>query len=110
MRFYRRIWGDLVFKSKLEVGNIWGYTDIGVQSSEKFYLGGPNNLRGYAPFSVGPYHFEGTGKFIDGGLNQMFSMTELEYPIAKDVGLKFVLFYDTGDSFNRWDALAPGGI
>ena len=107
LRFFQRVWGDLVFKNKIEFGYIWGYSKIGVQSSEKFYLGGPNNLRGYSPFSIGPYEYTGTQKYVNGGLTETYLMSELEYPIAKEVGLKFVLFYDSGDAYDRWDAFAP---
>jgi outer membrane protein insertion porin family len=34
-------------------------------------------------------------------------MSELEYPVVRDVGLKFVLFYDAGDAFNRFSDLDP---
>jgi outer membrane protein insertion porin family len=53
-RYYRKVWGDLTFRSKLEGGSIWDYRGDGVQRNERFFLGGANNLRGYPYASVGP--------------------------------------------------------
>jgi outer membrane protein insertion porin family len=107
LRFYRKIWGELTFRTKVEGGAIWDYKGDGVQSGELFRLGGPNNLRGYPSFSIGPNRdVPGLGKFVAGGLNQFFYMAELEYPISKDVGLKAVLFYDAGDAFDKFNRLA----
>jgi len=103
-RIYRKIWGDLTWRAKLEAGNIAPLREDGrVQSSEKFRLGGPNNLRGYQAYGVGPTHATPDGRIlVDGGRNELFSMWELEYPIANEIGLKAVLFYDAGDSFNEY--------
>ncbi|MCO5141771.1 MAG: outer membrane protein assembly factor BamA [Oligoflexia bacterium] len=103
MRFYRKIWGDLTFRTKLEGGTLWDYKKVDVQSAERFYLGGPNNLRGYSSFSVGPTTIFQGSSILTGGLHQFFYMAELEYPLVKDVGLKFVLFYDLGDAFNKFN-------
>lgn len=110
-RIYRKIWGDLTWRAKLEVGNIVpfrtvgaGVTNGGVQASERFRLGGPNSLRGYPAYSIGPLRtFPADGRvFVNGGKNELFSMWELEYPIANEIGLKAVLFYDAGDAFDEW--------
>lgn len=102
-RIYRKIWGDLTFRSKLEGGTIWDYGGSGVQRNERFLLGGSNNLRGYSYASVGPLTNKGVNS---GGLHQMIFMSELEYPVARDIGLKFVVFYDAGDSFNQFDQVS----
>ena len=101
-RWYRKIWGELTFRNKFEVGTIWGYSREDVQSTEKFILGGPNNLRGFPSYSVGPSHSVGSQIFIDGALNDVIYMAELEYPIAKEIGLKAVVFFDAGDAFNSY--------
>lgn len=107
LRFYRKIWGELTVRTKVEGGSIWDYKGDGVQSGELFRLGGPNNLRGYRSFSVAPIRdVPGVGKFPAGGYHQFFYMAELEYPIAKDVGLKAVIFYDAGDAFDKFNRIA----
>jgi outer membrane protein insertion porin family len=103
MRYYKRIWGDLVFRSKAEGGNIYDYSHRGVQTNERFYLGGANNLRGYLDYSIGPQDEIGGQNYFIGGLNQFHVMAELEHPLVKDVGLKAVIFYDAGDVFNRFN-------
>jgi outer membrane protein insertion porin family len=102
-RIYRKIWGDLTWRAKVEVGNIAAFTGQGVQSSEKFRLGGPNNLRGYPAYGVGPIEYGRDNRFhVLGGTNELYTMWELEYPIANDIGLKAVAFYDAGNSFNEY--------
>ncbi|MGZ3656262.1 MAG: outer membrane protein assembly factor BamA [Bdellovibrionota bacterium] len=101
-RIYRKVWGDLTWRAKVEVGNIGAFTTQGVQSSEKFRLGGPNNMRGYPAFGVGPTESFGDAIHVTGGVNEMFTMWELEYPIANEIGLKAVAFYDAGNSFNDY--------
>jgi outer membrane protein insertion porin family len=103
-RIYRKIWGDLTFRSKLEMGNIWDYGGNGVQRGERFLLGGSNDLRGYLYATVGPDSPDGV-RFNAGGLNKVIFMSELEYPLSKDVGLKLVMFYDAGDSFDQFNQI-----
>lgn len=106
VRFYRKIIGDLVFRVKLQKGTIWNYSDHPVQTSELFSLGGADNLRGYNFLSIGPQQNIGGRNFLIGGRNELFGMSELEYPLAREIGLKAVLFYDAGDAFNEYHQLA----
>jgi outer membrane protein insertion porin family len=101
-RIYRKIWGELTWRAHLEIGNIAAFTGQGVQSSEKFRLGGPNNLRGYPAYGVGPTEAFGDAIHVLGGLNELYTMWELEYPIANEIGLKFVAFYDAGNAFDDY--------
>ncbi len=102
-RIYRKIWGDLTWRAKAEAGAIAAFRNDGrIQSSERFRLGGPNNLRGYPAYRVGPTRNENGLIFTEGGKNEFFTMWELEYPIASEIGLKAVLFYDAGDAFNQF--------
>lgn len=101
-RWFHRVAGDLVFRTKFEFGNIWDYQGDGVQTTEKFILGGPNNLRGFPSYSVGPSHNVNGSIFYDGALNDIIYMAELEYPLVKDIGLKAVVFFDAGDAFESY--------
>lgn len=107
-RYYHSVIEDLVFRTKMELGNVYNYTNEDVQTGERFRLGGPNSLKGYDSFAVAPiksYKSPSTGAITDlqlGALNEAFYVAELEYPIVKDVGLKFVLFYDIGDAFDKY--------
>ncbi len=100
-RFYHKIWGDLTFRTDQESGEIYSVGGKPVPPSEKFYLGGPNNLKGYDLFLVGPNQTDQSGNIQPlGGVFEAFSLFEMEYPIIKEAGLKGVLFYDIG---NAWD-------
>lgn len=102
LRFYRKIIGDLVFRAKLEGGSLYDYKGDGIQRSERFFLGGSNNLRGYSFASIGPLSDPiGGVRYNSGGLHQGVFMSELEYPIVSEVGLKAVVFYDAGDAFDK---------
>jgi outer membrane protein insertion porin family len=104
-RFYHKVIGDLVFRNSTEVGNISGGA---VPPSQKFYLGGPNNMKGFPLFSLGPQgpSVDRNGNVIVpiplGGNTESYSLFELEYPLLKEAGIKGVLFFDVGNtaSFN----------
>jgi len=106
-RFYRRVIGDLVFRNSVEVGQITGMENHPIPPSEKFYLGGPNNMKGYDYLSLGPSMIGSNGVRVPlGGGFQAFSLFELEYPLIRDAGLKFVTFFDAG---NSWERIPVGG-
>jgi outer membrane protein insertion porin family len=104
-RYYQRLVGDLVFRNSIEYGQANGYGGEAVPPSERFYLGGPNNLKGYQFYAVGPQRVktatDGVTQFRipEGGSYSMFGLFELEHPIIKEAGLKFVAFYDVGNVF-----------
>jgi outer membrane protein insertion porin family len=102
-RVYHHLAGDLVFRNSTEMGHIEGLGTRPLPPSEEFFLGGPNNMKGYEFYTLGPYIIGSQGEEIPtGGTFELFSLFELEYPIIKEAGLKFVLFYDAGNSFVRF--------
>jgi outer membrane protein insertion porin family len=103
-RFYHKIVGDLVFRNSTDVGHIEALGGKTLPPSEKFYLGGPNNLKGYEFFTVGPRKQSPVSELGIplGGVLQMYSLFELEYPIIREAGLKLVAFYDAGNAFDRF--------
>jgi outer membrane protein insertion porin family len=104
-RFYFRIVGDLVFRNSTEFGQILGLGGAPIPPSEKFFLGGPNNMKGFQLFSLGPSRTvvpsSGGAPFSQpiGGTTEFFSLFEVEYPILREAGIKAVLFFDAG---NNW--------
>ena len=113
-RFYKKIIGDLVFRTSAEVGDISPFGNRALPPSEKFFLGGPNNLKGYNAFSVSPSRpgfsaVDGSPVTVPlGGSFESFSLFEFEYPLLREAGLKWVLFYDLGNSWDSvpsWDYL-----
>jgi outer membrane protein insertion porin family len=103
-RFYTRLVGDLVFRTSQEIGQMWSLGDKQLPPSEKFYLGGPNNMKGYQLFLLGP-QVDDNGRALPlGGAFEAFALFELEYPLIREAGLKWVVFFDAG---NCWET-APG--
>lgn len=115
-RYYKNIFWDVVFRNNLSYGVVSSIDDRPIPFTELFRLGGPNNLRGFAFRSVGTRKF--SQKYYDqlvppagtltpavaqqeaftvvGGTQQFFYMAELEFPLAKEAGMRAVVFYDTG--------------
>ncbi|HTL12788.1 MAG TPA: outer membrane protein assembly factor BamA, partial [Bdellovibrionota bacterium] len=100
-RFYKRLIGDLVFRNSIEYGQAVQTSDRNVPPSERFFLGGPNNLKGYDIFKVSPGDQDSTTKAFRalGGTSEVFALFEMEYPLIKEAGLKWVVFFDAGDAF-----------
>lgn len=88
--------------------------DLGILSTfnqqlifENYAMGGITTLRGYYYRSVGPVVNAARlrnptaplNSFIIGGNKQFLTNLELEFPIVKQIGLSFVLFYDMGNVF-----------
>lgn len=77
---------------------------------EKFYLGGINTLRGYDGRTVSPYktveiinNVNGvpyTERSYTGGSTEAVLNLEITIPLIKEAGLKGVVFYDTGNSYD----------
>lgn len=97
-RYYRPVLEDLVFRTKLEFGQILQTTDKNIPSAEKFYLGGPNNLKGFNTFTVSP-RSPAPALVPLGGSTEFLYIAEFETPLIKEAGLKLVFFYDMGNSY-----------
>ncbi len=107
-RFYKRVFGPVVFKVNTEMGLITSRQIVPV--FERFYLGGIFTIRGYRLQSVGPQ--AGVASAGDpnlpiafdgrpiGGDFQAFYNIELEFPIVEQVGIKGVIFSDGGNAWN----------
>lgn len=69
---------------------------------ERFFLGGPNTLRGFRYRRVGPRRPTDTGGYvIIGGVQQILASLDFVVPLSKTVGLKAVAFFDIGNSFDQ---------
>jgi outer membrane protein insertion porin family len=101
-RYYHHLTGDLVFRNSTEVGHIESLGDRPLPPSEEFFLGGPNNMKGFNFYTLGPSTTLDGAQVPLGGTFEIFSLFEMEYPIIKEAGLKFVLFYDAGNAFTRF--------
>ncbi len=93
--FFPLFWGT-VFSIHGEVGYVVSTNDDEVSITERFFLGGIRTLRGFESREVGPT--DENGNYIGGEKMGYFNFEYL-FPIVKDLGLKGVLFFDTG---NAW--------
>lgn len=101
-RYYTRLIGDLIFRNSTEYGQMAEW-DKPIPPSEKFYLGGPNNMKGYDIFMLGPLRYNSKRDLEPlGGIVQMFSLFELEYPLIREAGLKWVGFFDAGNAYSHF--------
>ncbi len=112
-RYYNNFIGNFVFKNSTEIGALFNTGGRGIPPSEKFFLGGPWNMRGFDVFSLSP-----VSTFLDpntgvatyeklGGVSQFYSLFELEHPLIREAGIKWVLFYDVGNSFAGFPGIDP---
>lgn len=98
-----------VFKAQLTVGYIQDIGEYPLPSSELYFLGGINTIRGYPLRSIAPSTLVGrsTGPDVSvtpfgvGGNKQVVLNVELEIPLLEKVGIRGVLFYDAGNSFAK---------
>lgn len=102
-RYFYPVWRELVFRSRLFVGKMSRVNSQAIPRSEKYTLGGSRNLRGFGFEDVGPINEivddEGrTRRFNAGSMFATFTQLELEHPLAREAGLKWVVFADAGDA------------
>lgn len=105
-QFYQPLIGKLNFKTYGRVGYIRSLNTNIIPLFERFFLGGPNSLRGYTPNAVGPREVVTNNQgnrvnFVFGGDKMVIFNLELEHPIFDPAGFKFVTFFDAGNTFGE---------
>ncbi len=117
-------WG-IVFSWHGQLGYVGEIGDNDIPIDERFYLGGLRTIRGFESREVGPWEWERTYKLdangylipkpgggyeteeahnerdYIGGVKEAFCNFEIIFPLVKSAGLKGVIFFDTG---NTWDS------
>jgi outer membrane protein insertion porin family len=82
--------GDQVLSILGRVGSLWEYSDQSVPFFDRFYLGGPDSLRGFDYRDVGPVS---DNEPIGGN---SYGFGSLEYSIKVADPLRLAVFYDWG--------------
>ena len=100
-RYYKKIIGDLVFRTRFFASKLETVDGQAIPRSQKFALGGPRNMRGYDIEAIGPKETapDDLGRprtFNTRDLFSTFTTIELEHPLAREAGLKWVIFADAG--------------
>lgn len=110
---FHPLYKRLIASTKLTLGYA-GEIGQPIPIDEKFYLGGIYSLRGYKSRSVSPtknqlikdnYGNNTIERLYMGGSKEVFGNVELTFPLLPEAGLKGVLFFDYGNSFNDSSAV-----
>ena len=102
-----------VLRGNFQVGYVGATSRDGVvPAAERFYPGGPNSVRGFDQFTLGPRGpvansltdpAASTRLVTQGGHRDVLLQAELEFPILNAVGIRGVLFADAGNAFGISD-------
>ncbi len=85
-----------------------GETDGEVPIYERFYLGGINSIRSFGSGDVSPRDPE-TGDRIGGNKMVLFN-AEFLFPLVEQQGIRGVLFFDAGNSYDDADNIDLGEL
>jgi len=86
----------MVFGARGRIGHIQGHSGKDVPIFERYVLGGLNSIRGLQYLGISN---SGTSDVL-GGRSMLVLSTEVVFPLIKEAGMKGVVFFDTG---NTWD-------
>jgi outer membrane protein insertion porin family len=95
--YYPLFW-DMVFGAKGRIGYLQNNDDSDdrIPISERYVLGGISSLRGFRYVGI---QNSGTSDVL-GGTSMLVFNFELVFPLIKDAGMKGVLFFDAGNTWN----------
>lgn len=104
-RYYKPVWGDLVLRTRMNMSQLFKTTEREIPRIEKFSMGGARNMRGYNLEDIGVRRLArdkdgDVQPFNFGGLFSLLGTLEFEHPLIKEAGLKWVVFSDVG---NVWE-------
>lgn len=115
-RYFQKIFWDVVWRNNIVYGLIQSQSNQPPPFNDLFLLGGPFSLRGYPIFSVGrrvpsrqykdyllsKKYPEDQAERLSyrplGGQRQLVYMTELEFPLIAEAGIKGAVFFDIGQA------------
>jgi outer membrane protein insertion porin family len=110
-RYYRPIYGPFILKLNAEIGVVTSRDPDGVPITERYFVGGINDIRGFRPRTLGPrISFLPPGdpssslsQLPLGGNMQLIWNSEVEFPLFAKVGISGVVFFDAGNAYNLED-------
>jgi len=115
-RHYRPIIGPFILKLNGEFGVTTSRNPLGVPVTERYFVGGIFNVRGFRPRSLGPVLRvsqpgdigQPLGNLPLGGNLQLIWNSEIEFPLFQKVGISGVVFFDAGNAYNLEDRYCSG--
>lgn len=118
-QFYLPLFWGIILKGRMNAGAVWSRSQDGVPLSERYFLGGILDVRGYRLRTLGPIvqvpstvdPASSLLNFNLGGNAQFYYNTELEFPVPfiERVGLRGVIFHDAGNTWNLESRYCEGG-
>ncbi len=93
---------NVTYNARARFGYIVGNEGHEIPIYERYRLGGIYTVRGLKAYSIGPKDPE-TGEVIGGDTMALFNF-EVIIPVASEIKLKALLFFDAGNSWNRDDS------
>ncbi|MCP4449531.1 MAG: outer membrane protein assembly factor BamA [Myxococcales bacterium] len=117
-RHYQPLFGPFVLKTNAEIGVTTSRDPLGVPITERYLIGGINDVRGFEPRSLGPQLRVAQSGDIGqplrdlplGGNMQLIWNSEIEFPLFKQVGISGVVFFDAGNAYNLEDRYCSGSF
>ena len=106
--YYHKLIGKLVGAVHGEVNFAEGYGGEELPAFERYFMGGPNSLRGFTIRQVGP--LDSAGNPLGGEQSLLFNV-ELQYPLTE--GFRVFGFYDRGNVYGSGasnDGINPTSI
>ena len=100
---YFPAWREHVLSLHGRVGYADGIEDKVLPAGDRFFVGGINTVRGFKFGKAGPLTPDG---LINGGNKELFFNAEYLIPLAKEAGLKWLIFYDIGAAFDDTESIA----
>lgn len=116
LRWYQPIYKGITYKTYLRGGYIKSLGNDIIPLFERYFLGGPNSLRGFYPRTVGPTILipsgpaGAVGNFNYGGNKMVQANIELELPVYQPAGFKVVAFFDAGNAYAEEQKLSINNI
>ncbi len=86
--------GDQVISVLARAGSLWEYSNQNVPFFDRYYLGGPNSLRGFEFREVGPV--DTSRGFFEPVGGRSYGFGSLEYSVRVAEPLRLAVFYDWG--------------
>lgn len=105
-RYFPLFW-DTVFSIRGRFGYASGFNEKELPLYERFYVGGINTVRGLSFGEAGPRN--PNGERIGGNKEVIFN-AEFIFPLAKEVKLKGVAFFDAGRAFENNETIDIGAL
>jgi len=110
-RWYYELFSNVVLKFNGQLGFV-ATTDPNrpVPIFERFFLGGPNSVRGFERATLSPTEPVASDPndpqsslipFPIGGNKELFLNLEIEFPVLTAIGIRGVVFFDAGNAFGQ---------